>query len=135
MRASCIAVLVLAAAAAPALSAPVLPGLGSKLFGSHRGANKPIGRNDDDVGVAPPDHTLPLHTFGKRFTDGLSNRDDDGDNGVPPSQVNGRDEDTGVPPSNLNGRDDEAGLPPSKHHPRFTDKLFGRDKEITARDD
>ncbi|KAH9057573.1 hypothetical protein EDB87DRAFT_1025010 [Lactarius vividus] len=131
-------------------------GLDSKMIGINDGADKLIGRDDDVTGVPPSkligrddDVTgVPPSKLIGRDDDvtgvppsKLIGRDDDV-TGVPPSKLIGRDDDvTGVPPSKLIGRDDEEREPPTQHGPidtigkRFSNKLSGRDKVITARDD
>ncbi|KAH8987989.1 hypothetical protein EDB86DRAFT_3081870 [Lactarius hatsudake] len=136
MRASCIAFVVLAAAAAPALSASVAArGPGPKLVGSRRSADELIGRGEQVTGLPPPsspwDETQPINPAHKRSTDTLIDREE---RLVPPSlpPVSGRDEDISVPPSLLNDR--EEAIPPTSYNPppqpineRFTDELIGRE--------
>ncbi|KAH9029007.1 hypothetical protein EDB85DRAFT_1968768, partial [Lactarius pseudohatsudake] len=165
MRASCIAFVVLAAAAAPALSGPVARGPGPKLMGSHhrnldRSADELISRDEQLTGVPSPgshlDNTQPVNPAHKRFADRLIDRDADEDATDPTSQHG--------PPFGYKrstdrlidrDADEDATDPTSQHGPPFgnkrsndrlidrdadedatdpTDKLFGRDKAITARD-
>ncbi|KAH9017349.1 hypothetical protein EDB83DRAFT_2571343 [Lactarius deliciosus] len=137
MRASCIAFVVLAAAAAPALSASVVArGPGPKLVGSRRSADELIGRDEQLTGVPPStshwDNTQPINTH-KRFTDRLIDRDEDESIGATsPTSQHGppwhgakrstdklidRDEgeESSVPPSlpQVNGRNEDISVPPS----------------------
>ncbi|KAH8982972.1 hypothetical protein EDB92DRAFT_1951991 [Lactarius akahatsu] len=147
MRASCIAFVILAAAAAPALSGPVA-------------ADELIGRYEQ-VGVPPSssyeDNTQPVNPTDKRFTDRLIDRDEDESIGAnSPTSQHGppwpgskrltdrpidRDEgeEDGTPAYLLHGRVEAlpppiSGPPPQPVHERFTDELIGRDGESVDQD-
>ncbi|KAH9033420.1 hypothetical protein EDB85DRAFT_1890296 [Lactarius pseudohatsudake] len=103
MRASCIAFVVLAAAAAPALSGPVARGVGGfgpRLMGSRRSADELNGRAE----ALPPSTDEGPDI--KRFTD----------------EIIGRNEDISVPPSTDEGPDIK----------RFTDEIIGRNEDISV---